>query len=78
MPTPKIVKGELRAYIHWQGRWRHVYITSSADQTTLLGETVRILNFKLSKRSKEIFQAEKYKFSQKKLTVRSGKKGVAA
>lgn len=78
MTAPKIVKGELRAYIRWQGRWRHVYITSSADQTTILGETVRILNFKLSKKSKDIFQAEKNKFSEKKPAVRGGRKGVEA
>ena len=79
MTAPKIIKGEpLRAYIHWQGRWRHVYITSSADQTTLIGEPVRILNFKLTKASKELLSAEKTKFHKQKPAERSGKKGVAA
>lgn len=78
MTVRKIVNGELRAYIHWAGRWRHVYILSSVDQTTILGDTVRILNFKLTKKSKDILQAEKTKFSQKKPASRTQKRGIGA
>lgn len=78
MTIRKIVNGELRAYIHWAGRWRHVYIHSSQDQTTLMGDTVRILNFTLTKKSKDILQAEKSKFQQKKPTVRSQKRSDGA
>lgn len=69
---------ELKAYIHWQNRWRHVYIISSFDQQTLLGEPVRMLQFKLTKASKETFTSEKINFHKKKPTRSSMKKGVAA
>lgn len=74
----KIVNVEMRAYIQWEGRWRHVYIVSSLDQTTLLGEPVRMLQFKLSRRSKDTFIAEKIKFHKKKPAVRTRKKEVEA
>jgi len=78
MPLRRIVNGELRGYIYWNGRWRHVYISGSYDQTTLIGEPVRMLYFKLTKASKELLAAEKTKFHKEKPTVRGGKKGVAA
>lgn len=79
MPAPKIIKGEpLRAYIHWNKQWRHVYIMGSYDQMVLDGKPVRMLYFKLTKSSKEILSAEKIKFHKKKPTVSGGKKGVAA
>ena len=79
MGAPKQIKGEpLRAYIHWAGRWRHVYIHGSYDQTTLVSEPVRMLYFKLTKASKELLEAEKSKFHKQKPTVQSGRKGVGA
>ena len=78
MTAPKKIKGELRAYINWGGRWRHVYILGSYDQTTIIGEPVRMLYFKLSKSSKDVLAAEKSKFHKKKPTTYVGKKGVAA
>lgn len=79
MTAPKQIKGEpLRAYIYWEGRWRHVYISGSYDQTTLVGEPIRMLYFKLTKASKELLEAEKSKFHKQKPAERSGKKGVAA
>lgn len=79
MTTPKRIKGDpLRAYIHWEGRWRHVYIHGSYDQATLVGEPIRMLYFKLTKASKELLAAEKAKFHKEKPAVRGGKKGVAA
>lgn len=79
MPVPKHIKGDpLRAYLHWEGRWRHVYIHGSYDQQTLLGEPVRMLYFKLTKNSRELLAAEKSKFQKKKPTVRSARKGVGA
>lgn len=69
MTIRKIVNGELRGYIHWEGRWRHVYIMGSYDQTTLLGDVVRMLYFKLTKNSKDILSAEKSKFQKKKPTT---------
>lgn len=79
MPAPKQIKGEpLRAYIKWGGRWRHVYISGSYDQNTLVGEPVRMLYFKFTKASKELLAAEKTKFHKQKPAVRSGKRGVAA
>ena len=78
MALRRIVNGELRAYIQIKGQWRHVYILSSQDNTTLMGETVRMINFKLTKNSKDILQAEKIKFHKKKPYVPSGKKVVGA
>ena len=78
MALRRIVNGELRAYINWKGVWRHVYILSSQDNTNLIGETVRMINFKLTKNSKDILQAEKMKFQKKKPATRSGRKGVEA
>ena len=78
MTVRKIVNGDLRAYIHWEGRWRHVYILGSYDQTTLIGEPVRMLYFKLTKASKDLLSAEKSKFQQKKPATRSQKRGEAA
>jgi hypothetical protein len=78
MTIRKVVNGELRGYIHWNGRWCHVYIMGSYDQTTLVGEPVRMLYFKLTKSSKDILSAEKAKFSQKKPASRSQKRGIEA
>ncbi len=69
---------ELKAYIQWNGRWRNVYILSSFDQMTLLGEPVRMVEFKLTKRDKETHTAEKSKFHEKKPVMQNTKKGVAA
>lgn len=70
--------GELRAYIHWNNRWRHVYILSSFDQMTILGDPVRMFEFKLTKRDKESHTSEKINFHKKKPATSSGKKGTAA
>ena len=79
MVAPKHIKGDpLRAYIHWEGRWRHVYIHGSYDQNILIGEPGRMLYFKLTKASKELLSAEKTKFHKQKPAERGGKKGVAA
>lgn len=79
MTAPKQIKGEpLRAYIHWGGRLRHVYIRGSYDQATLLSEPVRMIYFQLTKASKELLAAEKTKFHKQKPAERGGKKGVAA
>ena len=79
MPKPKIIKGEpLRAYIHWAGRWRHVYIHGSYDQTPLVGEPARMLYFKLTKASKELLSAEKSKFHKEKPATRSQKRSEGA
>lgn len=78
MTLRRIVNGELRAYIYWNKSWRHVYIMGSFDQTTLVGEPVRMLYFKLTAASKDTLTAEKSKFHKKKPTVRSARKGVEA
>ena len=79
MTAPKHLKGEpLRAYIHWGGRWRHVYILGSYDQATLVGDPVRMLYFKLTKASKETLSAEKIKFHKKKPAVRPQKRSEGA
>jgi len=79
MTKPKQIKGEpLRAYINWSGRWRQVYVHGSYDQTTILGTTVRMLYFKLTKSSRELLSAEKTKFHKKKPAVRSARKGIEA
>lgn len=69
---------ELKAYIKWNGRWRHVYILSSFDQMTLLGGPVRMLEFRLNSRSKETYTSEKINFHKTKPATRSVRKGVAA
>lgn len=79
MTTPKHIKGDpLRAYIHWEGRWRHVYVHGSYDQGTLIGEPVRMLYFKLTKNSKDLLAAEKSKFEKKKPATRSQKRSTGA
>jgi hypothetical protein len=70
--------GELKAFIQWNGRWRNVYIISSFDQMSLLGEPVRMIEFKLTKRDKETHVSEKINFHKNKPAVQSGRKGVAA
>lgn len=77
MVTIRKPGGELKAYINWSGRWRNVYIISSFDQMTLLGAPVRMIEFKLSKRSKESFTSEKVNFHKNKPAV-SKKGGTAA
>jgi len=69
---------ELRAYVHWEGRWRHVYILSSFDQLTLLGEPVRMLQFKLSKRTKLTHTSEKINFHRNKPASRTQKRSEEA
>jgi hypothetical protein len=78
MAVRRIVNGEMRAYIHWNGRWRHAYIMSSIDQLTITGEMARMLNFKTAKSSREQFQAEKSKFHQKKPASRTQKRSEGA
>lgn len=70
-----IVKGELRAYIQWEGKWRHVYILSSFDQMTLLGDPVRMLNFKLTKRSPAVHASEKMHFHKNKPRTQKARGG---
>ncbi len=79
MAIRKIVNGELRGYINWNGLWCHVYIMGSYDQTTLVGEPVRMLYFKLTKSSKDILSAEKSKFQKKRpaTTKRKSQEGIA-
>lgn len=72
-----IVKGELRAYIKWQNRWRHAYIVSSYDQMNLLGAPVRMLEFKISKKSKITYTSEKINFHNTKPAPQR-KGGIAA
>lgn len=79
MVAPKHIKGEpLRAYINWEGRWRHVYVHGSYDQTTLIGEPVRMLYFKLTKNSKDLLAAEKSKFHKDKPAARPQKRSIGA
>jgi len=73
MSIRKIVNGELRGYLHHNGRWCHVYIMGSYDQTTLVGEPVRMLYFKLTKNSKDILSAEKIKFHKRKPTTQKSR-----
>lgn len=74
----KIINGELRAYIRLNQQWRHVYLISSYDQETLLGDRVRMINFKLRKGGAEILSAEKSKFHQKKPRTYGRKNGIEA
>ena len=79
MGAPKQIKGEpLRAYINWEGRWRHVYISGSYDQNTLTSEPVRMIYFQLTKASKELLAAEKSKFETKKPAARPQKRSEGA
>lgn len=78
MTIRKVINGELRGYIQIEKTWRHVYILGSYDQTTLIGEPVRMLYFKLTKSSKDILSAEKSKFHKKKPVTRSQKRSVGA
>jgi hypothetical protein len=78
MTIRKVVNGELRGYIQHNGRWCYVYIMGSYDQTTLIGEPVRMLYFKLTKSSKDILSAEKSKFQKKRPATRSQKRSAEA
>lgn len=51
-----------RAYIRWGNVWRHVYIYRSYEQTTLIGEPVKMLEFRLSKNTKISYSAELKQF----------------
>jgi len=75
MAHRRITNGELRGYINWEGRWRHVYILGSYDQMTLLDEPVRMLEFKLTKSSKDTLAAEKAKFHKTKPKTYNKRKG---
>lgn len=72
-----IVKGELRAYIKWDNKWRNAYIVSSYDQMNLLGAPVRMLEFRLTKSSKVTYTSEKINFHKNKPAPQR-KGGVAA
>jgi len=69
---------ELKAYIQWQGRWRHVYIISSFDQMTIMGKPVRMLEFRITKKSRETHTSEKIHFHKTKPATRSQKRGDGA
>lgn len=74
----RLLRTELRAYINWQGRWRHVYILGSMDQVTIFGSKTRMLRFKTSKLSKETHMAEKTLFHQNRPSSNRRNKGIAA
>jgi len=78
MTVRKIVNGELRGYIQHSGRWCHVYIIGSYDQSIIQGDIVRMVFFKLTKASKDILSAEKSKFHKKKPATRSQKRSDGA
>ena len=59
-------KGEFRRYIEWEGRWRHVYVVSTHYQQTLIGEPVKMVEFKLTKNSKTTYAAERSRFFEQK------------
>jgi hypothetical protein len=69
---------EMRAYIHWDNRWRHVYIIAGYDQMNLLGEPVKMIQFRTSKRGKTTYSSEKINFHKTKPAQSTMKKGVAA
>jgi len=59
-------KQEVRAYIFWEGRWCHVYVISGYDQLQLFGDTVKMLEFKLSKKTKISYAAPKSSFQERR------------
>lgn len=59
-------KGEFRRYIQWEGRWCHVYVLSTYYQTQLVGDPVKMVEFKLSKNAKEVHSAERSRFFESK------------
>lgn len=70
-------KGEFRQYIHWEGMWRHVYIVSTHIQTTLLGEDQKMVDFKLSKKTKVVHSAERERFFKDKPRKQKESTGIA-
>lgn len=70
-------KGIFRRYIEWEGRWRHVYIVSTHYQTTLLGEPVKMVEFKLTKSSKVVYAAERDRFFEHKPRKQKENSGIA-
>lgn len=66
-------KAELRAYIKWQGMWRHVYILAGYDQMTLIGEPEKMLEFKLSLKTKISYAAPKKDFQKRKPSAMKSK-----
>lgn len=78
MTIRRVVNGELRGFINWNGRWCNAYIMGSYDQMVLDGDAVRMLYFKLTKNSKDILSAEKSKFQKRRPATRSQKRGESA
>lgn len=58
--------GIFRRYIKWNDRWRHVYVVSTHWQETIIGEPVKMVEFKLTKNSKTTHSAERGHFYKHK------------
>lgn len=69
---------ELRAYLQLNKTWHHVYILSGFDQQNLLGEPVKMIEYKLTKTSTKSALAEKSKFHKTKPATRSQKRSDGA
>lgn len=66
-----------RAFIFWGGVWRHVYIYKSYEQQTLLGDPVKMLEFRLSKNTKISYSAEIGSFHKTRPKAYKPKGGLA-
>ena len=70
-------KGEFRRYIQWEGRWCHVYVVSTHYQLTLIGKDQKMVDFKLSKKSKVVHSAARERFFKDKPKTRKNVERIA-
>lgn len=66
-----------RAYIYWGNVWRHVHVLRTYDQQTLLGDPVKMLEFRLSKNTKVSYSAEIGSFHKNRPKAYKPKSGLA-
>jgi hypothetical protein len=55
-----------RAYLHLEGKWRHVYIIETYEQMNLLGWGVIIARVRLTAKSSIIHEVEQSKLEHNK------------
>lgn len=55
-----------RAYVKHNGSWRHVYIVNEFYQKTIMGTDERMIEFKLSEKTRTTHAAPAHKFQAEK------------
>lgn len=47
-----------RAYLLWNGQYKHIYLIGKSVQTTILGEDVELVQFRLTLNTKVSYSVE--------------------